>query len=85
MISRFIQTEVKVICRSEAKLRQITLTEVWINLDTMRKPNSTIVLLYNSEIIANLDEDAITVPTECGLVNCNTTGMLTQYKSAVNG
>ena len=56
MISRFIQTSV------EAKLRQITLTEVWINLDTMRKPNSIIVLLYNSEIVANLDEDAINSP-----------------------
>ena len=40
-------------------------TEVWINLDAIRKPNSIIVLLYNSEIVANLDEDAITVPAEC--------------------
>ena len=49
---------------AEAKLREITLTEVWINLDTMRKPNSIIVLLYISEIVANLDEDTITVPAE---------------------
>ena len=48
MISRFVQTEVK-----------NPLTEIWINLDTMRKSNSIIVLLYNSEIVANLDEDAL--------------------------
>ena len=48
MISRFIQTEVKVICRSEAEDK----------FDTMRKPNSIIVLLY-------IDKDAITVPAEC--------------------
>ena len=58
MISRFIQTEVKV------------SFEVWINLDTMRKPNSITVLLYNSEIVANLDEDAITVPAECRQFSC---------------
>ena len=40
-----IQTEVNVICRSR-RLRRITLTEVWIILDTMRKPNPRIVLLY---------------------------------------
>ena len=43
MISRIIQTEVNVICRSR---RQITLSEVWIILDNMRKPNPIIVLLY---------------------------------------
>ena len=42
-------TEVNVICRS---LMQITLTEAWIILDIMRKPNPIIVLLYiqNSHI-----------------------------------
>ena len=45
MISRIIQTEVNVICRSR-RLRRITLTEVWIILDIMRKPNPIIVLLY---------------------------------------
>ena len=50
---------------ASASLRQITLTSVWINLDTMRKPNSITVLLYNSEIVANVDEDAIIVPAEC--------------------
>ena len=40
-----IQTEVNVICRSR-RLRRITLTEVWIILDIMRKPNPKIVLLY---------------------------------------
>ena len=45
MISRIIQTEVNVICRSW-RLRWITLTEVWIILDFMRKPNPIIVLLY---------------------------------------
>ena len=34
------------------------------NLDTMRKPKSITVLLYNSEIVANLGEDAITVHAE---------------------
>ena len=43
MISRIIQTEVNVICRSR-RLR--TLTKVWIILDIMRKPNPIIVLLY---------------------------------------
>ena len=43
MISRIIQTSVNVICR---RLRRITLTEVWIILDIMRKPNPIIVLLY---------------------------------------
>ena len=43
MIPRVIQTEVNVICRSR---RTITLTEVWIILDIMRKQNPTIVLLY---------------------------------------
>ena len=50
---------------AKAKLRQITLTEVWINLDITRKPNSIIVLLYNSEIVVHVDEDAITVTAEC--------------------
>ena len=45
MMSRIIQTEVKVIFRSR-KLRRITLTEVWIILGIMRKPNPIIVLLY---------------------------------------
>ena len=40
-----IQTEVAVIWRSR-KLRRITLTEVWIILDIMRKLNPIIVLLY---------------------------------------
>ena len=40
MISRIIQTEVNV------RLRRITLTEVWIILDIMCKPNPIIVLLY---------------------------------------
>ena len=39
MISRIIQTEVNV------RLRRITLTEVWIILDIMCKPNPIIVLL----------------------------------------
>ena len=40
-------TGVNVICRSR-KLRQITLTEAWIIqiLDTLRKPNPIIVLLF---------------------------------------
>ena len=42
MISRIIQTEVNVICRSR-RLRRITLTEVWIILDIMSKPNPMIV------------------------------------------
>ena len=46
MISRIIQTEVIVICRLSRRLRRITLTEVWIILDVMRKPNPIIVLLY---------------------------------------
>ena len=45
MISRIIQTEVNVICRSR-RLRWITLAEVWIILDIMRKPNPIIILLY---------------------------------------
>ena len=45
MISRIIHTEVNVICRSR-RLRWITLTEIWIILDIMRKPNPIIVLLY---------------------------------------
>ena len=45
MISRIIQTEVNVICRSR-RLRRITLTEVWIILDIMRELNPIIVLLY---------------------------------------
>ena len=44
MISRIIQTNVNVICRSR-KLRRITLTEVWIIRDIMREPKSN-VLLY---------------------------------------
>ena len=45
MLSRIIQTSVNLICRSR-RLRRITLTEVWIILDIMRKPNPIIVLLY---------------------------------------
>ena len=45
MISRIIQIEVNVICRSR-RLRWITLTEVWIILHVIRKPNPIIVLLY---------------------------------------
>ena len=45
MTSRIIQTEVSVICWSR-RLILITLTEVWIILDIMRKPNPIIVLLY---------------------------------------
>ena len=45
MISRIIQTEVNVICQSR-RLRRITLTEVWIIIDIMCKPNPIIVLLY---------------------------------------
>ena len=45
MISRIIQTEVMVICRSQ-RVRRITLTEVWIILDIVRKPNPIIVLLH---------------------------------------
>ena len=45
IISRIIQIEVNVICRSW-RLRRITLTEVWIIFDIMRKPNPIIVLLY---------------------------------------
>ena len=45
MISRIIQTEINVICRSQ-RLRRITLTEVWIIFNIMRKPNPIIVLLY---------------------------------------
>ena len=45
MISRIIQTEVNVICRSR-RLRRITLTEIWIILDIMRKLNPIIVILY---------------------------------------
>ena len=41
MISRFIK-----------KLGQITLTEVWINLDIMQKSNSVIVLLYNYNVMS---------------------------------
>ena len=41
MISRIIQTEVNVICRSEAEADNIDR-----GLDIMRKPNPIIVLLY---------------------------------------
>ena len=45
MISKIIQTKVNVICQSQ-RLRRITLTEVWIILDIMRKPNLIIPSLY---------------------------------------
>ena len=44
IISIIIHTEVNVICRSWW-LKRIALTEVWIILDIMRKPNIIIVLL----------------------------------------
>ena len=46
MISRIIQSEVNVICRSR-RLREITLTEAWIILDSIRKSNP-IIVLYNT-------------------------------------
>ena len=49
MILRIIQTKVIVICRIR-RLRRITLTEIWIILDNMRKPNPIIVLhIENSD------------------------------------
>ena len=54
MISRIIQTSVNVICR---RLRRITLTEVWIILDIMRKPNPIIVLLYIQNSHAKIQVD----------------------------
>jgi hypothetical protein len=39
MIARILQSEVNAICQSR-RLRRITLTEVWIILDMMQKPNS---------------------------------------------
>ena len=44
-ISRIIEAEVGVICRS-CRLRQITLTEASIILDIPRKPNSINILLF---------------------------------------
>ncbi len=46
MIARVIQNDVNAIVQSQ-RLRRITLTEVWMILDIMRKPNSIIALLYN--------------------------------------
>ena len=45
IITRIIQTRVNLICRN-LRLRRITLTEVWVILDIMRKCNPIIVLLY---------------------------------------
>ena len=54
MTSRIIQTEVNVICRSRG-LRRITLTSVWIILETMRKPNPIIVLLFSYSFKTAID------------------------------
>ena len=45
MISRIIQIEVNVISQSR-RLRRITVTEVWMILDIMRKWNPVVALLY---------------------------------------
>ena len=50
-ISRIIEVEVGVICRSR-RLRQITLTEASIILDTPRKPNSIIILLFTWTVLS---------------------------------
>ena len=50
-ISRIIEAEVGVICRSR-RLRQITLTEASIILDIARKPNSIIILLFTWTVLS---------------------------------
>ena len=50
-ISRIIEAEVGVICRSR-RLRQITLTEASIILDIPRKPNSIIILLFTWTVLS---------------------------------
>ena len=50
-ISRIIEAEVGVICRSR-RLRQITLTETSIILDIPRKPNSIIILLFTWTVLS---------------------------------
>ena len=47
MISRIIQTEVNVICRSRM-LRRLTLTQVWIIIDIMRMPNPRVILYIHN-------------------------------------
>ena len=49
-ISRIIEAEVGVICRSR-RLRKITLTEASVILDIPRKPNSIIILLFTWSVI----------------------------------
>ena len=64
MISRIIQTEVNV--------RRITLTEVWLTLDIMRKPNPIIVLLYiqnsHTKMQAKCGSNAINLAKFCYFV-----------------
>ena len=50
-ISRIIEAEVRVICRSR-RLRQVTLTEASIILDIPRKPNSIIILLFTWTVLS---------------------------------
>ena len=50
-ISRIIEAQVGVICRSR-RLRQITLTEASIILDIPRKPNSIIILLFTWTVLS---------------------------------
>ena len=50
-ISRIIEAEVSVICRSR-RLRQITLTEASIILDIPRKPNAIIILLFTWTVLS---------------------------------
>ena len=90
MIPRIIQTEVNVICRSR-RLRRITLTEVGIILDIMRKPNPIIVLLYiqNSDRCKKrfvVKTRVINFPNCCEpfLLFCNFRGLEVVTSSASN-